>query len=329
MAACRGGTITVTGNPQGGTGAPVGTIATNGICWWQKLFGGNTPFGWYPMHNPFMSGNYFGTNLARASSGANPVILGIGSANGLAGSSGGGSVIPQNGDGPETSRKIVALRTGSANPSHAFVRIGTIATVFDGTVEQSTPSNDFPWDLVTVVRTTARAPAATATDLNDIRLWSGAHVGTLTDLVIGGIGDSDTMVTAFATQYTAVNAGSYGAAFRFSTVAADGAWVVVTTNDNGAAFSQTVTALPGITGAIAANTYYRLRLRYVTSPARRIFASVNDQAEVEISANVGPGPNSGSLGMLAFKPSSVVTCKTALASKSLGWTKTTWWFGDC
>lgn len=328
MAACKGGVITGvitgTGNPQGGVLAPVGSVFSNGICIFDKIGGGNTAWGWYLRMSHWGSGHYLGSNVVRTMSGAAGVPFGIGMPNGLTGNSGGGSVMPQL-DQANVARKVIALRTGFANPSHAFCRAGTIATANDGVLEPSAPANEFAWDTLTVVRTTPNAPGTTATTLADIRLWSGVIVGNLTELVLGGIVDSDTLATAFATQI-GLGGGMYAAMWRFSTVAGDAGWSVVTMDDNGVAFAQTVTPI----AAIAADTFYRLRLRYLPTPApRSIRASVNDGPETTITLNAGPNATPGALGMIFAKMQSVVTCKTALATKSLGWTKSTMQFGDC
>lgn len=318
-----GGTIVGTGNPQGGVSAPVGSTFTNGSCIYDKLFGGSTPWGWYLRVSPWGSGHYWSANFAHTVTGGAGVPFGIGSPNGLTGNSGGGSVTPQLGQA-NVARRVIALRTGFADPSHAFVRIGTIATSNDSVLEQSAPANEFAWDTVTVVRTTPNAPGATATTLANLRLWSGVVVGNLTELALGGIVDSDTIATAFASQL-GVGGGMYVAMFRFSTVAGDAGWSVVTANDNGAAFTQTVTPIT----AIAADAFYRLRLRYLPGPPRSIRASVNDGPETTITLNAGPNATPGALGLLVLKAQSIVTCKSAVASKSLGWTKTTIQFGDC
>lgn len=317
MAACRGGVLFVLDDPQGDVPARVGTIATDGVCWYQKLYGGNTPFGWYRMPSQWHSTTeHVHAWAARGNTTANSwSVFGLGAPNGLIA----GTTFLLPGRIGENNHQCGSLRTAAVNPSNALVRCGTI-----GTANAIVKGNDveFDWDLVSVVVTNA-AGAGVATTNGDVRYWSGAIIGNTTEIAgVGSIADSDLIYTAMASQI-AVAAGSYGVMWRFSTGAADAGWAVVTANDNGAVSAQTVTQI----AAIALLTEYRLRLRYKRLPARTIFASVNDGPETAITLNVGPGTVSTNTQIL--KPQTIVTCRTALASKSIGWAKTALFFGGC
>lgn len=321
MAACRGGVLTVTGNPQGGVSAPPGTIAFDGVCWYRKLYGGTTPYGWYRWPDQFHSTTqHLESWVARGVTAANAfAVFGIGAPNGLMAIAGTAGLPASE---PNDLHVFGVIRTAAANPSNALVRCGTIASANASVVSGNSDEVEYDWDLLTVVKTTAIIPATVATTLADIRLWSGAIIGNNVEIAgVGSIADSDLIYTCMATQI-GLAAGMYGVFFRFSTIAADAGWSVVTANDNGAVSAQTVTPIV----AIAADTEYRLRLRYRASD-QRIFASVNDGTEVEITANVGPG--TAGAGIRFLKPQTIVTCKTAGASKSLGWAKTTLFFGGC
>jgi len=85
MAACRGGVLLVVDDPQGDLPARVGSIATDGVCWYQKLYGGNTAFGWYRMPSQWHSTTqHLESWVARGNTTANSfTVLGLGAPNGL------------------------------------------------------------------------------------------------------------------------------------------------------------------------------------------------------------------------------------------------------
>jgi hypothetical protein len=319
MAACRGGVLLVVDDPQGDLPARVGSIATDGVCWYQKLYGGNTAFGWYRMPSQWHSTTqHLESWVARGNTTANSfTVLGLGAPNGLIA----GTTLGL----PTASGQLHQygqLRTAAAVGSNALVRAGTIGSGNAAVISGNADETEFEWDLVHVVRTNAVLPGATATDNANVRYWAGAIVGNNVEIAgVGSIADSDVIYTAMASQII-VNAGSYGVMWRFSTGAADAGWAVVTANDNGAVSAQTVTQI----AAIALLTEYRLRLRFLKGP-RRILASVNDGPETSITLNVGPGTANG--GVRFLKPQVIVTSQTAGASKSIGWAKTALFFGGC
>lgn len=145
------------------------------------------------------------------------------------------------------------------------------------------PYHEAFWDILTTPKPTA---ASSSTDMTNLRFWIGFIASGATIVTNATLANSDTLQTAFAPSL-GTGAGHFGVAIRFSTGAADAGFVLVTTNDNGAAFTQSVSAaLSG--GAPVANTTYRLRLRFdPTVP--RVFASVNDGPETIATLNVGPG----------------------------------------
>lgn len=146
---------------------------------------------------------------------------------------------------------------------------------------------DAVWDIMT---TPQRLAASAATDLTNIRLWIGFLSQNATLTTDATLVSSDTLATAFSPSL-GVGQGQHGIMFRYSTAAADPGWVVVTCNDNGAAFTQSVSGLVS-GGALVANTIYRLRLRYLRSAATpAVMASINDGPETTITANVVPGTN--------------------------------------
>lgn len=177
------------------------------------------------------------------------------------------------------------------------------------------PYIDAFWDILTTPRPTA---ASVSTDLTSVRIWIGFIGSGATIVTNATLASSDAIGTAFAPGW-GLGAGQFGVAMRFSTAAADPGWVGVCGNDNGAARVQTVS---GLVNAIAVNTLYRIRIRFVPNGAPllpaipRVFFSVNDGPEVVVAANVGPG--SGFVTNDRFyQPFCFIECLEAVNRKSL------------
>lgn len=130
-------------------------------------------------------------------------------------------------------------------------------------------------DLVYTVRT--------GSDLTSQRLWCGVTTASLTDT------DSAAGSNLF---------------FRYSTAVPDAGWVGYT--NDGAASSAT-----SMIAAIAADTIYRLRIRFIRAGTPTVYFSVNDGTEVSKTTNL---PATGLNSFWAWG----ITNKAA-ASRTLNW----------
>lgn len=122
--------------------------------------------------------------------------------------------------------------------------------------------DDYDFDMTIEVKTGA--------SVADQRIWIGA-------CDINVFADSDTPATRFV-------------AFRYSTVAGDAGWLPVTRN---AGVSTPGTAI----GTVAADTWYKLRIRRVGSSA---FFSVDGGAEQTISTTVPTGTTAMGWGLVVY-----------------------------
>lgn len=282
------------GNPQGLVAACVGSLAVgpDGTTY-VKLGGGCTNRGWYLDE---ANGNVMKWQSRWTGAAFNNMMRardGSGSDIGAAPTTPIVGVPTQSAPGSSVFSPLVQYSGGytSGVAGNSFLyRLsaaapdGMPALRMDGAITDFVPW-DLYWDIVTTPRSSA---ASSSTDLttNGMRIWAGIVWGTNTTQVVGGTVSSDTLQTEWPTAMTAT-AGLYGAAIRYSTVAADPGFVCVTSNNPGGVNAQTVTNIGAL---IAANTAYRLRMRCkVVSGVITLYASVNDGAETAITLNVGPG----------------------------------------
>jgi hypothetical protein len=280
-------TINGTGNPQGSLAAPVGTFAVRPCdgAVYIKTGGGSTAYGWYLFNSPqwlnwqpgFLNGG------ARLSINRQVQTIDCGAATLI-----NGFLPSQSSVATAFSPKrqyVGGYTTAVANNTFLY----RLTTSTDGMptqrLDDSLALNFCEWDLFWDVVTTPRSnSAAGSTDLTNVRIWAGGVWGSSNVQAVGGTVSSDTLATEWPTALSGAD-GLFGAAFRFSTAVPDAGWVVVTTARVAGAYAQTVTPI----GAIAINTAYRLRLRYVlTSGVLTCYASINDGTEVAITGNVAP-----------------------------------------
>lgn len=228
--------------------------------------------------------------------------------------------------GGGTRRIYVSAYSGAAIGNSVVFRFSSVTRnrMVVGQMAQGAPQQD--WDIVSYLRTTARPTnAAAATTLADSRIWFACPVGLVADMP-GSPANSDVMRTAFPNNSGVVGTGSYGVALRYS-AGVDAGWTIVTWNEVGGVLVQTDTPT-GI--AIAADTAYRVRLRYEQTGGPlgvpRVRAAINTSAWMDVTANVGPGVLApGGMGLANYLS---VTTKVALL-KSLGWGKTALAVGGC
>lgn len=277
-----------TGNPQGVLALPVGTIAVS-PCGniYVKKGGGSTAFGWYLFGSP-QSRNWqplFVSAAAQMGVNANSQLLVA---------------------GPSTIINFLAQQSGSANTFSSKrgymggYTSGVAGNSFlyrpqnnvdympsqriDGSLVNDFQEFDCYWDIATTPRSSSLTGSTDLTT-NAMRIWAGGVFGAAAVQAVGGTVSSDTLATEWPTALAVTN-GLFGWAFRWSS-AVDGAnWRLVTTNCAAGAYTQTVTDM---LVPIAANTLYRLRVRFiVVAGAVTCLASINDGAEISVTANVGP-----------------------------------------
>jgi hypothetical protein len=276
-----------TGNPQGVLALPVGTVAVS-PCGnlYIKRGGGSTAFGWY-----LFGSDQFMQWQPRLVVGAGQ-MLGIAAQTLAVGPSTLISQLPSKstvaGEFDPKRQYVGGYTSGVIGNSFLYTLLNNIdmnpSQRTDTSVAADFCEFDCWWDLVT----TPRASSLTAsTDLttNAMRIWAGGAWGAAVRQQVGGTVSSDTLATEWPTALAVAN-NLFGWAFRWSS-AVDGAnWRLVTTNCVGGAYGQTVTDM---LVPIAANTAYRLRVRFVlVSGVLTCLASINDGAEIAVTANVGP-----------------------------------------
>jgi hypothetical protein len=145
-----------------------------------------------------------------------------------------------------------ASRQQDASRTYWQFRTGAVAGNFAGVRPAfSILRDDYDFDTTVMLKTGA--------SVADQRIWVGA-------CDVGAFADSDTPGTRLV-------------AFRYSTVAADAGWVPCTKN---AGVQTTGTAI----GTVAADTWYKLRIRRVGTSA---FFSVDGGTEQQLSSNVPTG----------------------------------------
>lgn len=296
------------GHPQGIVPAPVGHEYWNeqtGIRY-QKLGGGSTPFGWYRDLPP---ADVRGTFFRSAVRGSGTLLLtNVGQDQGTVVGGLAGNIFPE-GTALDTYRPWkMAYTSAAAAGAVVQFRPATNTNSAPAIIGQDNLNNELGWDWWADIRTTPRPSAASAaTDLLNNRIMCGVLVWSTA--VVGAPGNSDTFNTFWGG--VGVGGGLWGICFRYSTAAADPGWQVVSANENGVVWSQTVTNLAT---PIAANTTYRLRLRYVVADAT-VYASIDDGTETAVTLNVGPGVNVSAIRMLQTY---LVSQTLAAAFKSLG-----------
>ncbi len=275
-------------NPQGNLPAPVGTFAVRACdgAVYVKRGGGSTAFGWY-----LLASDQFINYQPRFVSGGSGAVL---NANGQSMAVNPSTVInflPQfstAGTSFNPKRQYFGGYTsGGAGNTFLFRLATSTDNMPSQRLDDSLVNNfcefDAWWDLVTTPRSTS---AATSTDLTTgtMRIWAGGAWGAVTVQASGGTVSSDTLATEWPTALSGAD-GLFGWGFRFSSAVDAGLWQFVNTVRVGGAYAQTVTPL----AAIAANTAYRLRVRYVfISGVLTALASINDGVEVAITTNVAP-----------------------------------------
>jgi len=276
-------------NPQGTLAAPVGTIAVRACdgSVYVKRGGGSTAFGWYLLASDqfinwqprFVAGGLVMVpNASGQTLTPNPSTIinflpqqsapGVGSANAKRQYAGGYT-------------SAVAGNTFLFRPTNNVDNMPSQR--LDDSLVNNFQEFDFWWDVFTTPRSTS---AATSTDLTTgtMRIWAGGAFGSVNVQLSGGTVDSNTLATEWPTALSGAD-GLFGFAFRFSSATDAGLWQFVSTVRVAGVYGQTVTPM----SAIAANTSYRLRVRYVfVSGVLTALASINDGTEVAITTNVAP-----------------------------------------
>lgn len=281
--------VPTTGNPQAGLAAPVGTIAVDG-CGnvYIKRGGGSTAYGWYLfgsaqqldwMPNWVSAAAQLTVNRNTQSIAVGPTTI----INFLPTK----STIATSFD-PKRAY-VGGYTSGVALNSFLYRLTNNTDSMPTQRIDQSVAADfqEFDWycDLITTPRSSSVA-ASTDLTTGSMRIWAGGAWGTSSVQAVGGTVSSDTLYTEWPTALSATN-GLFGFGFRWSS-ATDGAnWKFVSANSPGGVAAQTVTDM---LVPIAANTAYRLRVRFVLiAGVLTALASINDGTEIAITGNVGPG----------------------------------------
>lgn len=306
------------GHPQGAIAAPFGAFYLDEVTGavYQKM-AGQGPTGWYLAIAPIMLGWH--AYWASQNTAAVAIFGQYGMQN-----------VPVFAFGTGISRAYLQPAGRHFAGGYTTAVSGNAALIRSGGLPQGGPflmeGGDYPaemdvdaaWDILTTPRVTS---IATDTDMLAIRIWCGMLGQGATLTTDATLVSSDTLNTAFGPSL-ATGAGQWGAMFRFSTAAADPGWVFVSCNDNGAAFSQTVTNL-NVTAL--RDTVYRLRCRYLRSRTPKAFAvSINDGPETIITANVGVGAGSASNNRFYAPYCGVQTLDAALSALAVSKYIATW-----
>jgi len=270
-------------NPQGVIAAPVGAFCVNEVSGvvYEKLAGGSTQFGWYRVSLPYT--NQFGTFTRGA---GNPVTGAHcqSSAAVLSGSSLATEIF-----GSTTTKNWAQIYGAAALGNNILVaQFGAIGSAPCSVDQDLGTANDI--DVVHEVWTSPRPRSiSTVTDITNIRMWFALLSQSNVLVATGAMANSSNLFTAMASGLT-VALGNFGMAIRYDTSVPDATFVAVTCNNNGVAYTQTVTPITGAP-VIAANTPYSIRIRYVQADGPAAYFSINDGAETKVTANVGPGGN--------------------------------------
>jgi hypothetical protein len=208
------------------------------------------------------------------------------------------------------------------NTGNVVINTGSAKTV----VQANTTDNadgGLNWDYWIWLFTTPRATSgSTATTLNNIRIVAGMCIQGSTIAAGGGLVNTDTTLKDLFPGSWGLSGSQFALMFRYSTGVPDPGWVLASTNEDGAAYHQSVTAK---VADIAASTAYKLRIRYIAGAlgSCKAYASVNDGAEVLLTNNVGPGTSSNvtqSLVPYVFVQALANELKSLLVSEmSLTW----------
>lgn len=268
-----GAFFTGTGCPQGVVSAALGAeyIDTATGYHWRKVGGAATAYGWY-LHLPNN-----GMGLGGPAAFAN-ITSGVRAASSGVVMNGYGYFCTGVGDAVEIFTATAVTTFNFSYVSGKIFKTMTSAATLNLNMYEAATTNprqalDDDLDIWFEFRTGA--------DITNVRLWVGLSASAITD--------SETFATA----------GNGSIMFRYSTAVPDGGWIGQTCKNGGANHTETATV-----AAIAANTTYRLRIRYLASGT--VFFSVNDGTEISVATNLPP---TGS----AYFPIFGLTNKTASA----------------
>lgn len=282
------GFLTGTGNPQGITSAGLGTFyidTSNGYCY-QKVGGSTTAYGWYLIRPGYGAGlggpipvAFFVSGVRAATQ--SPFFNGL------------GYFMPSSGD-------TVDAFTGSGITTNSFNYVSgklfkTIAgaatsgtnTYINSNTTSQRQSLDDDIDIYITLRTGA--------DVTDVRYWFGLTANVITSSDSFGTGSNGALL------------------FRYSTAAGDGGWIGQSCISGAANHSETATI-----AAIAANTTYKLRLRFIRSGTPTVYFSVNDGTEISLTTNIPP---TGSTYFLITGFTTLTNAAKSLGIRSIGGTQ--------
>lgn len=230
---------TGSGHPQGVKAAAVGRVYRDTATGrrYQKMGGGSTAWGWYPILDPFIQ---FGEPQIIRSGGVPSEVSAQPS-----------TLMPFG--RASWSNTIGATATRVFVAGYGFFVDHTTAASIGSASGNNTVFGVIQWlndeaDLVVMVRTGA--------DLTSIRYRVG-----------------------FSPTATNNDSNANEVMFRFSTAAGDTGWVANTRDGGG---SPTITPV----AAIAADTIYKLRIRFVRTGTPTAYFSIDDGAEVAVTATL-------------------------------------------
>lgn len=279
-----GAFYTGSGHPQGVVGAAIGAhyvdTATGYV--YRKFGGGSTAYGWYPIMP--ISGQLGPTPWFCGLSGVQAIV-------GLPRTQGYGYWMNGIGDtGDQLGGSISGATAETYINNKRYHSMATAATS----------------GQLATLNTNTTNPRKILDD--DVDVW----IDMMTDpsavtTVRYSFGLSSAAITDTETPGSASNGSIM---LRYSTAASDGGWVG-STQKNGAGNTTVSTTI----ASIAANTLYRLRVRFVRSGTPTAYFSVNDSTEISITTNI---PLTGSTYFLVLGIVTKANSARALVWRSMG-----------
>lgn len=306
-------------NPQGFLPAPVGAVCVNDRTGqlYQKVAGGSTQYGWYRMPSyDLTDGQHIGIFARGAGTATVASSAGLGP-----GAFSASTQTAQIFGAPLTENWMQGYTSGALGNSVLMAPASAISQLPMALDQDLTTAVDC--EVRHLIFTTARPRSiSSVTTLPDQRIWANLLCQGNTITAGGTLVNSANMFTAWASSLT-VSPGLFGLAVRYDPVAGDTGFTAVVCNNNGAVYTQQTSPMLSAP-AIAANTRYVIRIRYVQADpafanAPSAYFSVNDTAETRMGTNVGPASAANSQATWAAY---VSTTATVAAAKSIGWSST-------
>lgn len=281
------GFLTGTGSPHGVVTGGIGNVYvdTNTGYIYEKVGGNGTAYGWY-LTRPLSGGGLEGpTPMVMIPSGAGAITSAM-RVNGF------GYFMPSVADAIDT-LSPTSVTTNSALYSNGvyYKTIATAATIntvmymnTGGVSVNTRQVLDTDFDLWISMRTGA--------DITSSRWYFGITASVPTNSDNFGTGSSGAIM------------------FQYSTARGDGGWIGQTCINGAANHTESATV-----NTIAANTNYKLRIRFVRTGTPTVYFSVNDGTEVSQTTNIPP---SGSQYFMFFGVTTLANAAKTFGVKGIG-----------